>query len=590
MKGVSAKFNGTRSANARNCGLHVARSSSTIQIMSARYQLFLLRWTNILAALTACSLSAQSNLLINPSFEKPGANPITYRCILNDLPDWEFASNGANRCPAAAPDGNVIVSFDSFLAQNVPTVPGRHYFLKFASQGGLTGASFGPQLITTLTNLGGTNYYFNQPWFYSYCHFEATGSVTRLSLLATQWVNVDDLLLGWLDEPVTLVQPPTATEVPLGGRATLTVKAQGGPPLTYQWFKDSAPIEGATGAVYYITNGTSEMAGLYHVTVSNHVNSAVSAPVQLTLDASPREPQVTFQPEGFALISGSAAILRSAASGTPPLRFQWRRDGTNLPGETNTLIKFTPLSVEHGGIYEVTVENQHGSTVSLPATVDVKTVARVGALQFYPNTFPAYRQPCFDSDGVTPLAGSAYRCQFYAGEDSARMSPLGLPQEFRSGGLAGLPTSLPGLWFTFPDNSTNWNIQYQLRAWESAFGASYEESRSLGGKVGKSLLLSRTLKPIDVPPGQVIAPGLTLHAGLPGFTTGRISVGGTTEDGLVEWELTGAAGYTYLIERRHPPNTWLPFQVLSNASGIVIFTDPDQRAHSPGFYRARMLD
>ncbi len=559
--------------------------------MHARFRPFLLTSTNILLALTAFSLAAQSNLLTNASFEKPGANPITYRCILNDLPEWEFASNGANRCPASAPHGNVIVSFDSFLAQNVPTVPGRRYYLKFASQGGFTGASFGSQLVTTLTNLGGTNYYFNQPWFYSYCHFEATtGAVTRLSLLATQWVNVDDLLLGWLDEPISLVQPPAATEAPLGGRATLTVKAQGGPPLSYQWFKDSAAIAGATGAVYYITNGTSETAGLYHVVVSNHVNAVASAPVHLSIDASPREPQVTFQPEGFELIAGSAAVLRSAASGTPPLRLQWRRNGTNLPGETNTLIKFTPLSVEQAGVYELTVENSHGSTVSLPATVVVKTAARVGALQFYSNTFPAYRQPCFDSDGMTPLAGSAYQCQFYAGESSERMSPLGLPQEFRSGGLAGLPTSLPTLWFTFPDSSTNWNIQYQLRAWESAFGASYEESRSLGGKVGKSVLRSQTLKPINVPPGQVIAPGLTLLAGLPGFTTGRIAAGGTTEDGLVEWELTGAAGYTYLIERRHPPHTWLPFQVLSNTSGIVIFTDPNQHAHSPGFYRARMLD
>ena len=68
-----------------------------------------------------------------------------------------------------------------------------------------------------------------------------------------------------------------------GSAVTFSVQVGGTPPLTFQWFHDSAPIPGATLNSYSIPNVQAADAGTYTVQVLNVVGSTTSAGAALVV-------------------------------------------------------------------------------------------------------------------------------------------------------------------------------------------------------------------------------------------------------------------------------------------------------------------
>lgn len=81
---------------------------------------------------------------------------------------------------------------------------------------------------------------------------------------------------------VTITTQPLPTAVEVGGSATLRVTATGSN-LTYQWFKDGAPVAGATASTLTISNAQPANAGSYFVRVSSGNVSANSNTVSVTV-------------------------------------------------------------------------------------------------------------------------------------------------------------------------------------------------------------------------------------------------------------------------------------------------------------------
>lgn len=79
-------------------------------------------------------------------------------------------------------------------------------------------------------------------------------------------------------DPRTLyiTQSPLSRSVTAGTDLALTVSAGGQTPLTYQWFKDGAPIAGATGATLPLGLAVPDHAGTYNAVVSDPSGSAIS--------------------------------------------------------------------------------------------------------------------------------------------------------------------------------------------------------------------------------------------------------------------------------------------------------------------------
>ena len=102
------------------------------------------------------------------------------------------------------------------------------------------------------------------------------GSILQSTLVATSAPS---------QAPHILAQSPSQT-IATGGSVTLAVAVTGSGALSYQWRKDGAAINGATGATLTISNAQSSDAGSYVVVVTNSAGSATSTAGTLTVALS----------------------------------------------------------------------------------------------------------------------------------------------------------------------------------------------------------------------------------------------------------------------------------------------------------------
>ena len=65
--------------------------------------------------------------------------------------------------------------------------------------------------------------------------------------------------------------------------------------------------------------------------------------------------------------AGASVTFSVVASGSAPLSYQWKKDGTNLTGVTGTLLALANIQESDQGIYTVVVDNAFGSTTSADA-------------------------------------------------------------------------------------------------------------------------------------------------------------------------------------------------------------------------------
>jgi hypothetical protein len=82
-------------------------------------------------------------------------------------------------------------------------------------------------------------------------------------------------------------------------------------------------------------------------------------------------PAIYSQPTNQTVYVGFTAAFSVAASGTPPLSYQWSFEGTNIVGATNTLLTLGNVQLSQGGNYNVLVSNAYGSVLSSNAVLTV---------------------------------------------------------------------------------------------------------------------------------------------------------------------------------------------------------------------------
>lgn len=188
--------------------------------------------------------------------------------------------------------------------------------------------------------------------------------------------------------PLAITAQPQSLTNPLGSTATFNVAAQGTAPLTFQWRFNGTNISLATTNSYSITNFQSTNAGNYTVVVGDFSGSLTSAVATLTASGSPSAPMITTQPQSQTVMQNSNATFTVAASGTAPLDYQWRFNGTNISGATETSYTRTNAQSFDAGNYLAIVTNSAGSVTS---SVAVLTVLQTNVL--FVNDFDSYVSP-----------------------------------------------------------------------------------------------------------------------------------------------------------------------------------------------------
>jgi hypothetical protein len=131
---------------------------------------------------------------------------------------------------------------------------------------------------------------------------------------------------------------------------------------------NGAPIAGATSATYARTNVQTADAGNYSVMVTNVAGSTISLDAALTVLVPP---SISSQPQSQTVKAGSNVAFSVVASGTLPLGFQWRLNGTNLAGASQSSYMRANVQTNDAGDYSVVVTNVAGLATSSNASLNV---------------------------------------------------------------------------------------------------------------------------------------------------------------------------------------------------------------------------
>jgi hypothetical protein len=86
----------------------------------------------------------------------------------------------------------------------------------------------------------------------------------------------------------------------------------------------------------------------------------------------PASPSITGQPTNQVVMAAQPALFTVAASGSAPLTYQWKRNGTAIVGATQPSYMTQGTTAADSGLsFSVTITNALGSLTSLPATLAV---------------------------------------------------------------------------------------------------------------------------------------------------------------------------------------------------------------------------
>jgi uncharacterized repeat protein (TIGR03806 family) len=102
----------------------------------------------------------------------------------------------------------------------------------------------------------------------------------------------------------------------------------------------------------------------------------------------PAPPVVAAQPVPQTVPAGGAAFFRVAAYGSGPLRYQWQRDGRDLPGATAaTYVIRSAAAADDGAAFRCVVINDHGRVSSEPAALRVEPSDQEAVARAYGGLF-----------------------------------------------------------------------------------------------------------------------------------------------------------------------------------------------------------
>ncbi len=97
-----------------------------------------------------------------------------------------------------------------------------------------------------------------------------------------------------------------------------------------------------------------------------------------TVELPDEPPTVLDHPRGVTVVEGEPITLTTSGDGTPPLTYQWKRNGTPINGATEATYTIEAAAAANEGTYTVEIKNGVGSKTSNPA--EVLVFARIPGL------------------------------------------------------------------------------------------------------------------------------------------------------------------------------------------------------------------
>ena len=158
----------------------------------------------------------------------------------------------------------------------------------------------------------------------------------------------------------------------------------GVPPTQICGPRHAVPPEGSWKALTAISRATNDralrtpsgstLAKLLIVSATIALTASILAPSGFAAaePAGLMPPKVELLSTSISTPIGSSVMLMATTSGTPPWSFQWRMNGAEIPGATNSTLSLLNIELDNAGNYTFVLSNAVGAVTSQVARLIVR--------------------------------------------------------------------------------------------------------------------------------------------------------------------------------------------------------------------------
>lgn len=161
-------------------------------------------------------------------------------------------------------------------------------------------------------------------------------------------------------------QPQVAFNCP-GEPISFTVSIAPYGTVAYQWFRNGSPVTGATTNSINIASLTPADTGLYTLRITDSCNVPwFSNTIRVYISNGP---SITTAPMAANVCVGQPHTLSVVAIGVGNVTYQWRKNGLNIPGATQSTYIFSAFGISDTGSYSVQISDNCGQFTTTPVYV-----------------------------------------------------------------------------------------------------------------------------------------------------------------------------------------------------------------------------
>ncbi|MEI8194646.1 MAG: hypothetical protein WCI73_01925 [Phycisphaerae bacterium] len=275
---------------------------------------------------------------------------------------------------------------------------------------------------------------------------------------------------------------------------------------------------------------------------------------------------------------GGTVFFRVEANGMPPLRYQWRRNGVDLPGCTNAVLLWSIDSASNAGDYSVIVSNDLGVATIPSARLSFTFVKLQAALN---NSLP------WNSD-APPQGWFAETTETHDRVEAAQSGVITDNQVSRLDSSVVGPGTLTFWWKVSSEEDCDF-LEFYLDGTLQPGSISGEvpwQQRTFSIPDGTHRLRWCYAKDVSDSAGQD-AGWLDEVSFISSLAPPQFAGGLTASDGTLNLRLTGSPGASVVLESSIDMATWAPVQTNTlTASGLDMALPMGTNQHQ--YFRARV--